>query len=437
MRKGLRRPAQKALAMDELSSALQRHFGHDAFIPPQEEIVADLLAGKDVFALLPTGAGKSLCYQLPALLMDGLSIVVSPLIALMKDQVDALLMRGISASCLHSGMGYSEMQAERKRLQEGKIKILYLAPERILIPEFLGFLETLNVSLIAVDEAHCISEWGHEFRPAYRQLRTLRERFPEVPTIALTATAIQGVQREIIDLLGLVRPRIYKASFNRPNLFYQVKPKDEGLDHLRSFMRERRGQSGIVYCLSQKSTEQVATWLQHQGHVALPYHAGLDPHVREKTQNSFIRGEVNVVVATIAFGMGIDKPDIRFVVHHDLPKDLESYYQETGRAGRDGLPSDCLLLFRAGDRWKMEYLISQGADEVKRRIALRKFQEMVGFCKTRGCRRKALLAYFGESLETANCGGCDNCTGTGLAVEAEVAPRRVQRKRSPRVRRKE
>jgi ATP-dependent DNA helicase RecQ len=388
---------------------LKKYFGHDSFIPPQEEIIKDVLAGRDVFALLPTGGGKSLCYQLPTLFLDGLILVVSPLIALMKDQVDGLRKKGIAVAYINSTLNLYEIQKIRSSLLNNDIKILYVAPERLMLSEFLSFLSRLKISLIAIDEAHCISEWGHEFRPAYRQLKVLKDLFPETPTMALTATAVPEVQADIIALLKLKDPAIYKASFNRKNLVYHVRPKADAYGQLLLYLNNHQGESGIIYCFSQKSTESLADKLQKVGLRALPYHAGMDPARRAETQERFIKNDINIVVATIAFGMGIDKPDIRFVIHYDLPKNMETYSQETGRAGRDGLQSDCILFFGYGDTKKIEYLIGQGNDEEQKRISYAKLQDIVNFCDSHECRRKALLGYFGETYEEDNCGSCDNC----------------------------
>ncbi len=388
---------------------LKKYFGHESFLPPQEEIIKDVLAGRDVFALLPTGGGKSLCYQLPALVLDGLILVVSPLIALMKDQVDGLRKKGIAVAYINSTLSPYEIQKIRASLLNNDVKILYVAPERLVLSEFLSFLTRLKISLIAIDEAHCISEWGHEFRPAYRQLKVLKDLFPKVPLMALTATAVPEVQADIIALLKLKEPAIYKASFNRKNLVYHVGPKADAYGQLLQYLSDHLGESGIVYCFSQKSTESLANKLQKVGVRALPYHAGMDPARRAETQEMFIKNDIDIVVATIAFGMGIDKPDIRFVIHYDLPKNMETYSQETGRAGRDGLQSDCILFFGYGDTKKIEYLIGQGNDEEQKRISYVKLQDMVNFCDSHECRRKALLGYFGEAYEEANCGSCDNC----------------------------
>ena len=401
----------RSISCDEGDSSrlLKKYFGYESFIPPQDEIIAEVLAGKDVFALLPTGGGKSICYQLPALMLEGTALVISPLIALMKDQVDRLRTLGIQAACINSTLGPGEVQRIITDLLDHQIKILYVAPERLTVPEFLSFLKRLKISLIAIDEAHCISEWGHEFRPAYRHLRVLKDHFQKTPFIALTATAVPGVQKDIVSLLKLENPAIFKASFNRRNLHYQIRPKDDAFGQLLDYLNRHRGACGIIYCSTQKATESLARRLQAVGMKALAYHAGMDGALRSKTQEMFIKNEVQIIVATVAFGMGIDKPDIRFVIHYDLPKNLESYSQETGRAGRDGLESDCILFFGYGDTKKIEYLIEQGNDEEEKKIAYQKLRDLVRFCDGKDCRRRSLLAYFGETYAEENCGRCDNC----------------------------
>jgi ATP-dependent DNA helicase RecQ len=410
---------------DLVSLLLKKHFGHESFIPPQKEIIMDVLENRDVFALLPTGGGKSLCYQLPALMLDGLTLVVSPLIALMKDQVDHLQVRGIAAAYINSTLSPIELQRIISDLLDNKIKILYVAPERLTIPEFLSFLGRLQIRLIAIDEAHCISEWGHEFRPAYRQLKMLKDSFPRVPFIALTATAVPEVQKDIIALLRLKDPAVYRASFNRENLVYHIRPKDDAFAQLLDFLKHHSKESGIIYCSTQKGTESIANKLKSVGFRAHPYHAGLEPALRAKTQGRFVKGEVDIVVATIAFGMGIDKPDIRFVIHYDLPKNMETYAQETGRAGRDGQKSYCILFFGYGDTRKIEYLIEQGSDEEQKSIAYRKLQDLVDFCDSRECRRKALLAYFGEGYSEENCGACDNCLQQWERMDGTTVARKI------------
>lgn len=397
--------------------ALQKYFGYSSFISPQEEIIKDLLEGKDVLALMPTGGGKSLCYQLPAVLRRGLVMVVSPLIALMKDQVDGLSAMGIEAAYLSSAMDGDETGSVILDLLGEKIKILYISPERAVLPEFLSFLDHLEVSLIAIDEAHCISQWGHDFRPSYRKLRVLKEHFPKTAMIALTATAVPEVEMDIKKQLQMSDPRIYRASFNRRNLFYQVLPKEDSYPKILDFLSHHRGESGIIYCSSRRSAENLAGKLQSDGFRAKPYHAGLDHEIRTRAQDDFSKEEIDIIVATVAFGMGIDKSNVRFVIHHNLPMSLEAYYQETGRAGRDGQRSDCLLFFSRGDVRKIEYLIEKKEDALQRMAAKRKLEEMVAYCQSPACRRKALMCYFGEPYGEKNCGGCDNCTGPNAAYD--------------------
>ncbi|HSH40397.1 MAG TPA: DNA helicase RecQ [Chthoniobacterales bacterium] len=392
----------------DLLAPLKTHFGYDAFRPLQEEIIRDSLAGRDVFALMPTGGGKSLCFQLPALLRDGLTIVVSPLIALMKDQVDALQASGIAATYLNSTLDAGEAKARWRGLHGGAYRMLYVAPERLMLEGFLEKALNWNIAQIAIDEAHCISEWGHDFRPEYRELKKLRTHLPEVPTMAVTATATERVRDDILKQLKLRDPRCYVASFDRPNLTYRVVPKAAPYDQLLSFLEARSHESGIVYCASRKLTDSIASKLNADGIQAKPYHAGLESDERAKNQEAFLRDDVRVIAATIAFGMGINKPNVRFVVHHDLPKNIESYYQETGRAGRDGLPSECVLLFSAADVVKQTRFIEEKS-EPEARIAREQLRQMVHFAEARECRRTTLLRYFGEERPDEPCGGCDNC----------------------------
>src|SRR5438552_4347448 len=405
----------------DLAGALKKHFGYDAFRPLQEEIIRDALAGRDVFVLMPTGGGKSLCFQLPALMRDGLTIVVSPLISLMKDQVDALQTSGIPATYLNSTLDQDESKARWRGLHRGEYHMLYVAPERLMLETFLERALNWRIAQFAIDEAHCISEWGHDFRPEYRDLKKLREHFPDAPVIALTATATERVRADIVKQLKLREPRCYVASFNRPNLSYRVVPKSAPYEQLLAFIRSRPNESGIVYCASRKSTDSLARNLNEDGLSAKPYHAGLTAAERTKNQELFLRDDVRVITATIAFGMGINKPNVRFVVHHDLPKNIESYYQETGRAGRDGLPSECVLLFSASDVVKQTHFIDEKSEN-EQRIAREQLRQMVHYAETRECRRATLLKYFGEewpanSTTTGDngpplqpsCDGCDNC----------------------------
>ena len=404
---------------------LKKHFGYDQFRPLQAEIIASVLERRDTLVLMPTGGGKSLCYQLPALRFDGLTLVVSPLVALMKDQVDTLKANGIAAEFINSSLTYPELNNVRRQVQRNAVKILYVAPERLAVAGFLDFLTERTVSLVAVDEAHCISMWGHEFRPDYRNLVTLRHALPGVPCIALTATATEQVRHDIAEQLELTRPQEFLASFNRANLSYSVRPKRNSVDALADLLDEYRGESCIVYCFSRKSTQDLATALGERGLSALPYHAGLDTTVRSQTQEQFIRDEVPIIVATIAFGMGIDKPDVRLVVHYDLPKSLEGYYQETGRAGRDGLPSECALFYSYGDKMKQDFFIDQMENEEERRNAQDKLTRVIEFCDLQTCRRKYLLAYFGEDWQQDNCGGCDICLTPREEFDATIIAQKI------------
>jgi ATP-dependent DNA helicase RecQ len=405
----------------ELLSGLKKYFGYDQFRPLQREIIEDALAGRDLFVLMPTGGGKSLCFQLPALIRRGLTIVVSPLIALMKDQVDALQASGIPATYLNSTLDREEAKARWRGLHRGEYRMLYVAPERLMLDTFLERALNWDIAQFAIDEAHCISEWGHDFRPEYRELKKLRKQLPDVPIMALTATATERVRADIIKELKFRDARAYVASFNRPNLTYRVIPKTGPYEQLLAFIRSRPNDSGIIYCASRKSTESLARNLNEDGVSAKPYHAGLTNVERTKHQDAFLRDDVRVVTATIAFGMGINKPNVRFVVHYDLPKNLESYYQETGRAGRDGLPSECILLFSPGDVAKQTHFIDEKTEK-EARIARAQLQQMVHYAETRQCRRATLLAYFGETFplssdgvgdQTAqlnvSCQSCDNC----------------------------
>jgi ATP-dependent DNA helicase RecQ len=399
--------SEDLLGMD-LVLTLKRHFGYDQFRPLQREIISDALAGRDVFVLMPTGGGKSLCFQLPALTRQGLTIVVSPLISLMKDQVDALQTSGIPATYLNSTLDRKEAVARWRGLHRGDYRMLYVAPERLMLDTFLERAVNWNIAQFAIDEAHCISEWGHDFRPEYRELKKLRTHFPDVPVMALTATATERVRADVVKQLKLREPRCYVASFNRPNLTYRVVPKTAPYEQLLEFIRSRPDDSGIIYCASRKTAESLARNLKEDGVSAKPYHAGLTSSERTKNQEAFLRDDVRVVTATIAFGMGINKPNVRFVVHYDLPKNLESYYQETGRAGRDGLPSDCILLFSASDVAKQLHFIEEKS-ESEARIAREQLRQMVHYAETRECRRATLLRYFGEEYTKPSCEGCDNC----------------------------
>ena len=392
-----------------LPQLLKSTFGYATFRPLQREIIEANLVGEDVFALLPTGGGKSLCFQLPALARDGLTVVVSPLIALMKDQVDALQASGVAATFLNSTLGAEESRTRLRGLHRGDYKLLYVAPERLMLAGWIENLKTWNVSCIAIDEAHCVSEWGHDFRPEYRQLAKLRTALPEVPMMALTATATGRVREDIVTHLKLRDPQTFVASFNRPNLTYRVVPKDEPAKQIINFVRKREHESGIIYCASRATAERVAESLAGRGFLARPYHAGLDAAERARNQEMFLRDDTRIICATIAFGMGINKPNVRWVIHHDLPKNIEGYYQETGRAGRDGLPGDCLLLFSPGDIAKQTHFLDEITNEQERSIARAQLRQIVHYAESSGCRRAELLQYFGETFPLNNCGACDNC----------------------------
>ena len=404
----------------QLLPALKKHFGYSAFRPLQEEIVRDALAGRDVFALMPTGGGKSLCFQLPALLRNGLTIVISPLISLMKDQVDGLQASGVAATFLNSTLDGTEARARLRGLYNGEFRLLYVAPERLMLDSFIEKVQAWNVAQVAIDEAHCISEWGHDFRPEYRELARLRTLLPNVPIMALTATATERVRGDILQQLKLRDPQCYVASFDRPNLTYKVLPKSAPYDQLLDLLRTRPNDSGIVYCASRKTADSVAAKLNADGIAAKPYHAGLEAGERSRNQEMFLRDDVRVVSATIAFGMGINKPNVRFVVHYDLPKNIESYYQETGRAGRDGLPSDCVLLFSASDVVKQTRFIEEKS-EAEARIARAQLRQMVHYAEARECRRTTLLRYFAEERPNESCNGCDNCLSPRETFDGTVA----------------
>jgi ATP-dependent DNA helicase RecQ len=394
---------------DRLDITLKDVFGYDSFRPHQREIIEAALEGRDVFALLPTGGGKSLCFQLPALLQEGLTLVVSPLIALMKDQVDALRSLGVPATYLNSSLDTAESRNRLRGLHNGEFKLLYVAPERLMLDHWTENLQAWKIARVAVDEAHCISEWGHDFRPEYRQLARLRKLLPDIPVMALTATATGRVREDILQRLELRTPASFQASFNRPNLTYKVIPKDQPVRQILEYIKKRPNESGIVYCASRKGAELVADSLAARGIRALPYHAGLDSAQREEHQEKFLRDEARVICATIAFGMGINKPNVRYVIHHDLPKNLEGYYQETGRAGRDGLPSDCLLLFSAGDAAKQTYFIDEMTDPHEQGVARTQLRQMMHYAESPACRRLDLLGYFGEVWQDVPCLACDNC----------------------------
>ncbi|NEQ68727.1 MAG: ATP-dependent DNA helicase RecQ, partial [Symploca sp. SIO2D2] len=398
--------------LQSLEEALKHFFGYDTFRPGQRQIVEEALQNRDLLVIMPTGGGKSLCFQLPALLKPGLTVVVSPLISLMQDQVTALQDNGIGATFLNSSLSLPEARSREQAILKGKIKLLYVAPERLLAGKFLPFLETvrtqIGVSAFAIDEAHCVSAWGHDFRPEYRQMRQLRQRYPEIPMLALTATATGRVQQDIIQQLTLRQPGIHIASFNRTNLYYEVQPKQrQAYNQLLRKIRSYQG-SGIVYCLSRRMVDEIAFRLQNDQISALPYHAGMSDEARSTNQTRFIRDDVRIMVATVAFGMGINKPDVRFVIHYDLPRNLESYYQESGRAGRDGEIAHCTLFFGTSDIPKLDYIIDQKPDPQEQRVARQQLRQVIDYAEGTDCRRTIVLRYFGERFP-GNCDKCDNC----------------------------
>ncbi len=393
---------------DALKERLKEIFGYSQFRGNQETIIRNLLDGKNTFVIMPTGAGKSLCYQLPAMIHDGLAVVISPLIALMKNQVDQMNAYGVNARFLNSTLSKGEITRLKKDCMNGVVKLLYVAPESLNKEETIEFLKKVNVSFVAIDEAHCISEWGHDFRPEYRRIKTMIQNLGEMPVIALTATATPKVQLDIQKNLQMEEADVFISSFNRKNLYYEVRPKKETKKQLIKFLKDHKGKSGVIYCLSRKKVEEIAQLLNVNGFKAAPYHAGLDPDVRMKNQDDFLNEEVDIIVATIAFGMGIDKPDVRFVVHYDVPKSLEGYYQETGRGGRDGLEGLCLMFYSHNDLNKLEKF-NKDKPVQERENARVLLQEMEYYAESPVCRRRQLLHYFGEEYTQENCGMCDNC----------------------------
>jgi ATP-dependent DNA helicase RecQ len=407
---------------------LRRVFGYPSFRGPQEDIIGHLIGGGDALVLMPTGGGKSLCYQIPAMLREGVGVVVSPLIALMQDQVDALLQAGVRAAFLNSSQDFATASEIERRLRADELDLVYVAPERLLTDRFLALMDHLQergrLALFAIDEAHCVSQWGHDFRPEYIQLSALHQRYPSVPRIALTATADQLTQREIISRLGLDAARVFISSFDRPNIRYTVVERDNPRRQLLDFLAAYRGAAGIVYCLSRKKVDETAAWLEQQGIAALPYHAGLDSGTRQRNQQRFLREDGIVMVATIAFGMGIDKPDVRFVAHLDLPKSLEAYYQETGRAGRDGEPAEAWMTYGLNDVVIHRMRIDESmAGEEQKRVERSKLDALLAWCETTACRRSLLLKYFSE--EAGPCGNCDTCLDPPQMWDGTIAAQKA------------
>ena len=395
-------------------SILKNTFGYDTFKPLQREIISNVQARRDTLVIMPTGGGKSLTYQVPALMMDGLTVVVSPLIALMKDQVEQLQALGVSALFLNSSLSQEDYQANMDSVRSGQTKLLYVAPETLLTPRLFSLLSSLKLDLLAIDEAHCISEWGHDFRPEYRQLADVRKKFPSAVCMALTATATPRVREDIKASLGFTQSNEFLASFNRENLFIEVTPKKDPVTQTLRFLQNFKDQSGIIYCFSRKQVDELAASLARHGYSVRPYHAGLEDDERRRNQEAFIRDDAQIIVATIAFGMGINKPNVRFVIHYDLPKSIENYYQEIGRAGRDGLPAHCLLLYNYGDANKLRYFIDQ-KEEPERSASYQHLEAMTRYAEGGICRRKPLLSYFGETFTNENCGACDNCNAEPAA----------------------
>ncbi len=407
---------------------LHKTFGHSAFRGQQEEVVNHIVGGGDAVVLFPTGAGKSVCYQIPALCRHGVGIVISPLIALMRDQVEAMRQQGVRAEALNSSQSAEQSAGVRNLLKAGKLDLLYVAPERIMTAGFLQMISDVDIALFAIDEAHCVSQWGHDFRPDYRALSRLAELFPQVPRIALTATADELTRADIVERLSLGEARVFATSFDRPNISYTIVERNNGKKQLLEFLKRHKNESGIVYCLSRAKVEDTAEWLTGQGVPALPYHAGLPAQVRSRNQDAFLKEDAVCLVATVAFGMGIDKPDVRYVAHLDMPSSIEAYYQETGRAGRDGLPSDAFMTFGMGDVVQRRRMIEEGeAPEEIKRIERGKLNALLAICETTDCRRQAILNHFGEA-HPGNCGSCDNCLtpaetwdGTEAAIKVLAA----------------
>lgn len=403
---------------------LKKHYGYESFRGQQAEIIDHVNAGGDAFLLMPTGSGKSLCYQIPSLCRAGVGIIVSPLIALMQDQVEALKQAGIRAGAINSAMAAEAVAQVKQAIRAGAIDLVYVAPERLLMPDFMDLLEQSKVALFAIDEAHCVSQWGHDFRPHYTQLSELAARFPAVPRIALTATADGPTRKDIIEKLQLGKGRVFVAGFDRPNIHYRIAVKESAKQQILGFIREHADESGIVYCLSRQNVDEMAQWLSAQGYRALPYHAGLDAATRANNQEVFLKEDAVIMVATIAFGMGINKPDVRFVAHMSIPKNIEAYYQETGRAGRDGLPAQALMLYGMKDiAMQRSFIDGSGAPENQKRIEHQKLGALLGLCESARCRRQVLLDYFGDHSQA--CGNCDTCQHPRETFDATIATQKA------------